>query len=258
MKKKILISLMLLLLPAFFIINSLADEEQDDEVIVEVNNDIMINSPLFTKKEQQVTYTQPAVDMTMAGFEFVVKKGDLSLYTNPDNGSIRVQNDVDGYVWASDIINIDDYKLNKARKNQLQRAFDLSYRDASNAPKTVNSTSSDVDLTLIKTSNGLTYQVTVEADSSDIKFEFNVVLSENGFDVTIPHEKIVLHYFEKYPFLAMLKNAVIKTNALCCMMTGSGPTLFAVYADASIRDRAAEELQAAFPEVGIIVAEQLK
>ena len=64
--------------------------------------------------------------------------------------------------------------------------------------------------------------------------------------------------FEKYPFLAMLKNAVIKTNALCCMMTGSGPTLFAVYADASIRDRAAEELQAAFPEVGIIVAEQLK
>ena len=92
MKKKILIALMLVLLPVFVLVNTLAnDNEQSPEVEVEINNDIMINSPLFTKKESTVNYTQPEVSMILDGFEFVVKKGNLSLYTNEDTGAVRIQ-----------------------------------------------------------------------------------------------------------------------------------------------------------------------
>ena len=192
MKKKILIALMILLLPAFIIFNSLASDSNDgDDTIVEVNNDIMINSPLFTKKESTLSYTQPAVDMVNEGFELVVKKGELSLFTNSKNGAIRVRNDQTGYVWASDVLGISDYKLNKAKTGQLQSPFEISYRDSGNNPKTVYSNDSKVKLNLVKKSSGLTYQVQVTCDDGLIKFDFNVELTSKGIDVTIPHEKIV-------------------------------------------------------------------
>ena len=52
MKKKILIAIMFLLLPVFIIINSVANEtpEENESPNIEVNNDIMVNSPLFTKR----------------------------------------------------------------------------------------------------------------------------------------------------------------------------------------------------------------
>lgn len=196
MKKKILIALLILMLPAFVIINSLADNsnENDENVNVEVNNDIMINSPLFTKPESDKQYVQPAVDMTSDGFEFVTKKGDLSLYTNPKNGSIRVQNDITKFVWASDVLGISDYRLNFAYRSQFQTAFSVLYRDAENYSTTVYSNTKGVELSLDKDASGLTYKVKINGTGEEeayVSFEYNVVLTENGIDVKIPHEKIV-------------------------------------------------------------------
>ena len=194
MKKKILIALLILLLPAFVIINSIADSNsnEQEEVKVEVNNDIMINSPLFTKKESQVTYTQPEVNMVSDGFEFVTKKGDLSLYTNPKNGAIRVQNDITKFVWASDVLGIGDYKLNKARTTQYQSPFVVVYRDSANVQaQPVYSATNGVKLNLTKSNTGVTYAVSITSGNESIKFEYNISLDENGIDVKVPYEKIV-------------------------------------------------------------------
>lgn len=70
------------------------------------------------------------------------------------------------------------------------------------------------------------------------------------------HEKLAKYIFndleagvfEKYPLLTLLQKSVLDTGALCCRMTGSGPTLFALYADQKSLLEAAEELTAVYPE----------
>ena len=194
MKKKILIALLILMLPAFILINSLADSsnEKGEDIKIEVNNEILVNSPLFTKPESNVTYTQPEVNMTSDKFEFVAKKGDLSLYTNSKNGSIRIQNDITKFVWASDVLETANYKLNNANRKKLQSAFSVSYRHF-NTTKSVDS--NDAELELIKNDSGLTYAVTIEIDTEEepdyITFEYTVELTDTGFTCKIPHDKIV-------------------------------------------------------------------
>ena len=195
MKKKILIAIMFLLLPVFIIINSVANEapEEDGDSIVEVNNDIMVNSPLFTKPESTVDYVQPEVNMISDGFEFIAKKGDLSLYTNKKNASIRIQNDITKFVWASDVLNVGDYKLVPAKKRQYQSAFIVDYRQGNVSS---SADSNEADLELVKNANGLTYLVSIEIDTEEdqepdyIKFEISVELNEKGIDVKIPYDKI--------------------------------------------------------------------
>lgn len=60
--------------------------------------------------------------------------------------------------------------------------------------------------------------------------------------------------FNKFPCLKIIAQKVMRTDALCCLMTGSGPTLFAIYADSRQRSAAMEELRAALPEVRLIAA----
>ena len=199
MKKKILIALMLLLLPAFLIINSLANsEEKLPEVEVEIDNDIMINSPLFTKKESSKNdeYVQPEVSMILEGFEFIVKKGDLSLYTNKDTGAVRIQNDVTKFVWATDVLNVADFgEITASTLRPYQSPFRLSYRDEGNANKTIYSTTSGVTLKLTKNKDGFSCAVKIRVKETDgnqyINFEYQVTLNEKGIDVKIPHTSIV-------------------------------------------------------------------
>lgn len=210
MKKKILIALLILMLPTFVIINSIANNsnEQDHNISVEVNNDIMINSPLFTKKESDVTYTQPEVNMIMDEFELVTTKGDLSLYVNETTGALRVQNNITKFVWASDVLNFADYSadLNKDRKAQLRTPFVVNYFNSKNNENEVYSTSSGVDFKVKTNSSGFNYEVTVKASSDSIKFKIEVVLSENGINVNIPHQDIVEKGEIKLKSIAVLPN----------------------------------------------------
>lgn len=63
--------------------------------------------------------------------------------------------------------------------------------------------------------------------------------------------------FRKYPLLEILADSMERTGALKVLMTGSGPTLFAIYPDKQSRSAAAEELAGKFPEFKVIEAEQL-
>ena len=58
--------------------------------------------------------------------------------------------------------------------------------------------------------------------------------------------------FRKYPLLDILKNSALASGALGCWMTGSGPTLFALYANKEAARNACSSLQKSYPEFRII------
>ena len=57
--------------------------------------------------------------------------------------------------------------------------------------------------------------------------------------------------FDKYPLLGILREDVMHRGAINCIMSGSGPTLFAIYSDAAKRDCALEELKNIHPECAV-------
>lgn len=61
--------------------------------------------------------------------------------------------------------------------------------------------------------------------------------------------------FNKYPILEILAQRMTQAGAMRVLMTGSGPTLFGIFADSKSRAQAQSELQAAYPEYRIIPAE---
>jgi len=58
--------------------------------------------------------------------------------------------------------------------------------------------------------------------------------------------------FNKYPILCLLQQALQASGALKVLMTGSGPTLFALYADHKQAQTACGELQNTYPEFRFI------
>ena len=61
--------------------------------------------------------------------------------------------------------------------------------------------------------------------------------------------------FNKYPILEILAQRMTQAGAMRVLMTGSGPTLFGIFADSKSRAQAQSELQAAYPEYRIIPAQ---
>ena len=81
MKKKILIALMALLLPSFIVVNLLADNKKArTDSPLDVNNEIVIDSPLFTQKETGQKYDQPNELKVVDNFEKVLENNNFGLY----------------------------------------------------------------------------------------------------------------------------------------------------------------------------------
>ena len=191
MRKKILIALMALLLPALVIVNLFAEEDTPDyEDNIKLNNDIMVDSPLFTSKvaDTKSTYQQVVPSSIMDGFELVVQNNNLELYTNEDNGSIRIKNKETGYVWSSDLMNMDEFEFNNVQKKKARAAFEMSYRDEKNRAQTTNSADNDISLKVKTSGNVVTY--TVNNTKAKIKFKYTIELTEQGIDLKLPCDSI--------------------------------------------------------------------
>ena len=58
--------------------------------------------------------------------------------------------------------------------------------------------------------------------------------------------------FRKFPILRNLRDSFLKNGALCSEITGSGPTVFALFPDTKTADAAARVLSDTFPPVRIL------
>lgn len=188
MKKKILITLIALLLPAFVILNSIAEDSDVDNDFVEVNNDIMIDSPLFTSKETNEVYNQPVVSMIMDEFKLLVSNSNFELYVNDESGSIRIVNKKTNYVWSSDVLNLDDYDLRPIKIRQLTSSFEMQYRDASGSSGSMLSTDSGIKINTSVVGNVVNFNI--DNTKIDIKFSYSIELTEEGIEVKLPHTSI--------------------------------------------------------------------
>lgn len=61
--------------------------------------------------------------------------------------------------------------------------------------------------------------------------------------------------FRKFPLLRWMKEFFLKNGALCAEITGSGPTMFALFPDDPSADKAAQSARSAFPAVRIFRSE---
>lgn len=189
MKKKILIALLVLMLPAFLIVNLLADESSDNyEEQGKLNSDIMIDSPLFTAKETGEKYVQPESSLIMDDFELVASNNNFELWTNEDNGAIRVKNLNTGYLWASDVLSIDDYSFGKAQARTATAAFELRYAKDNTVKQPVNSSENDFKISV--KSNGPVVTYTVKNNDIDIEFKYTLTLTDTGIDLKLPNDSI--------------------------------------------------------------------
>ena len=69
-------------------------------------SEFFIDSSLFTHMDDETAYNQGAVDLS--DFDSKLENSHLELFYNKANGAIRILNKDTSYVWASDILNIDD------------------------------------------------------------------------------------------------------------------------------------------------------
>ena len=198
MRKKIVIALLALLLPAFLFINLIAEEPQTDyEDQVEVNNDILIDSPLFTSKAAD-TKSNPVSctsSLIMDGFEKVASNSNLELWTNEDNGAIRIKTK-NGYVWASDITDIEDFSFNNVQKRKARAAFEMSFRDEKNRTQTTNSAENDIKIRVKNSGNVVTYSVNNQ--KAKIQFKYTITLTDTGY-VFVPSGNGGLIRFDENP-----------------------------------------------------------
>lgn len=184
MAKKILISLSLVLL-LLVGVGVYALDITDDEEFEEVKTDtsFMLNSPLFTKEEDNKEYTQPAFDMALGGYEKVLENDNFELYHSKTRAySIRVVNKANGFVWSSDDENIEDSK----------QAFKVTVLEKETGNDVVVSASDkkavEIKPKVKETASKVVYEVELKYD--DIEFEYEIELNDSGIKFSLLNDSI--------------------------------------------------------------------
>lgn len=188
MKKKILIALMALLLPSFIVVNLLADNKKArTNSPLDVNNEIVIDSPLFTQKETGQKYDQPNELKVVDNFEKVLENNNFSLYLKyeQDNcyiGSIALENKQTGYFWRSDIVG------DKIIDEEVNYAFEVRYYDAAKGTSNSYAYPDTSNFSYKVTDDSVKFKVNIT--KAKIQFEYVITLTETGFDLYVPVESI--------------------------------------------------------------------
>ena len=195
--------------------NKVLAKEEDSE-----SAEFFLDSSLFTHVDDKTVYNQGDVDLT--DFNLKLSNANLELYTNNKTGAIRIKNKATNYIWASDILNIDQYDFNNAVKKRLSSAFKVLYRNEDGNVKDVYAADTNAKLTESVSAN--TLKVNVVLDKADIKFSYEITLKESSIEVIIKADEIIesgknrLTAITMFPYLG----AVYKDNIPGYIFLASG------------------------------------
>lgn len=227
MKNKILIAIFTVILSSFFIVSASSNYKRNyDDAFEQVyDNEVLINSPLFTSKENYKTYNGFNVNFSVpesgSNFKLAFENDNFKLYYDAaigkiGTGAIRILDKKSNYVWCSDVPDIDDEnkygKLTGNPRKEMTSALKLSY------------TTSDSDKYLdipVYSEDGLISKITLENNSiiydishskSNIKFTYIVTLTSTGINVDLPASSIeengdnIITEISLFPFLGATYN----------------------------------------------------
>lgn len=150
----------------------------------------LIDSNLFTQMEDYTPYEQGVVNMD--DFEMVLDNNNYEMYLNPDGLAVRFVDKDTGFVWASDVINIDDYELSGSWRRRILSSIYIDYIDEENRPQGTSllhrrsSENPEVDYTI----SGNTIHFEVDFEEEEFYLEYSIELFEDGFDVFMDTEKV--------------------------------------------------------------------
>ena len=222
MKKKILISLFTLILSSFFIVSLASkNDKTNSKDVAPQNNDIMINSPLFTSKEDYQKKPEQNISWVTEeiAFELVYENDKFQLYIDPTTGTggtgaIRVVNKLTGYVWCSDVPN---YEVDSnSTKREMKSSIKMSYTtiDKPRDFKYDVTANSNINLGIDKSNvaNGV-IDYTITNTVAKINFKYTIKLTESGIDFDLKRDSIqennsqyILKDIQVFPYLGTTIN----------------------------------------------------
>lgn len=205
MAKKILI-LLAVVLVCFASYSAFALDLTDDEDFIELTTDssFMLDSPLFTQKEELVDYVQEMGNEKAFGKDPVISYGDYDLYVADFDYSefegyeddedladdfkkkiersrafnIRIVNRNTGYVWATD-----------GQGNTRQTTAFVTYISGKDFTGEINSNSVNTRVSY-ETKGKDTVVFHVDLINDGISFDYSVTLNENGFNLNMDSDSI--------------------------------------------------------------------
>ena len=195
------------------------------------SSEFFIDSSLFTHMDDDTAYNQGAVDLS--DFDSKLENSHLELFYNKSNGAIRILNKDTSYVWASDILNIDDYNFNNAVKKRLTSAFKVLYRNEEGNVKDIYAADTNAKLSESVSGNKLT--VNVLLDKADIRFSYEITLNDYSIDVLIKASEISETGANKLTAITMFPylGAVYKDNIPGYVFLPSGSGALVRYSSTS-------------------------
>lgn len=186
--KKFLLAVIILLTLSFSTVFAINYKEVNRETITNKNEQVLLDSPLFTKVENNEEYIQDEIDLEADGFKRATSNSDLELYYHPKSLALRVKNKHNGFIWATDLVNPKKYGINASQTRFAQTAFEVEYVDekgkASASSKTAFDSTSSVSV------SGKTITFTINISKISLKFKYKVTLTNNGINLKLDHESI--------------------------------------------------------------------
>ncbi len=186
MKKLILVMLAIswLLIP----FEVYAEEEPYD--FLETGITTLLESNLFTRVEDLTPYTQQVMDLS--SFEEIMQNDRFTVYVNPSGLALRIVDRSNGFIWASDIDDLDDYPLNAAWIRRIRSAITIDYINENSIAITssiLQRRSNENALTSYQV-NGNTTHFDVDFHIEQIRFSYEVELTDDGIIVKVDRDSI--------------------------------------------------------------------
>jgi len=189
MKKLLVILVMVASAFGIYVISALTPLEMSYDFLAQSTT--LIDSNLFTHKEDYEVYDQGDVDMT--GFELILENDQIAVYMNPVGLTLRALNKTTGFIWASDCINISDYQLTGSWIRRIQSAVYIEYVDELNRSvqtPILHRYEDENPLTSYTNIDANTVLVTVDFISEEIAFAYEIKLVDSYFEISLDHDSI--------------------------------------------------------------------
>lgn len=178
-KKKIIVVSLIVLLATLYGIFSSANLKPDEPyTYLENISTTLLDSNLFTHVDDLTPYTQENADMT--GFTKYLENDNLIMYVNETNSSVRIKNKLTGFIWATDIVNIEQYGLTSFWRRIAQHPFKIRYIKKDNNETEFYMHEGKPDITIIKDENNNSVKFIIDLTKFKLKFSYTLILEENS------------------------------------------------------------------------------
>ncbi len=186
MKKLILIVLSISLLFIPFSIQA----EEDEYDFLSTGITTLLESNLFTRDEDYTIYNQPAMDMT--NFVLIMENASYQVFVNPLGLALRIIDKSSGFVWASDINDLELYPLTGGWIRRIRSAITIDYLNENNIAITSSMLQRRADENAITSYqvNGLITRFYVDFHIEQISLEYTVELTDDGIIITVDRNSI--------------------------------------------------------------------